>query len=326
MSHEHLSADRARRYDKAIDLSVVQPRLLALAEQAATCAFTVPQMLEGLGNGLEEAATLMRAVPIQEGRLLEQGMALLAGYNPDLRALTENLRLPVTPAALQLVEMNNEAHYRRLTLDADTGGRKGYTPDMLIVHQAKRLAYVVDVKRTLGSYESTRIADLKNRMLASSLVVPDLLYKEHRRIAVDEVRAVIINADGQKIDIDHGVWPLSHLDHLLELDDAGLAIEWMRTRFASAIERNWKAAFRQLADSYTRKRDSAGDPSRAGTEFGLTSATHDRRDPNAVRPAIDPDMPGGSHDGSASVPRISERQPSPLRVGFARAPTWAAAG
>ncbi len=125
MSHDKNSADRARHYDKALDLSVVQPRLLALAEQAAACAFTVPQMLEGLGNGLEEAATLMRAVPIQEGRLLEQGMALLAGYNPDLRALTENLRLPVTPAALQLVEMNNEAHYRRLTLDADTGGRKG---------------------------------------------------------------------------------------------------------------------------------------------------------------------------------------------------------
>ncbi len=326
MSHEHLSADRARRYDKAIDLSVVQPRLLALAEQTATCAFTVPQMLEGLGNGLGEAATLMRAVPIQEGRLLEQGMALLAGYNPGLRALTENIRLPVTPAALQLVEMNNEAHYRRLTLDADTGGRKGYTPDMLIVHQAKRLAYVVDIKRTLGSYESTRIADLKNRMLASSLVVPDLLYKEHRRIAVDEVRAVIINGDGQKIDIDHGIWPLTHLDHLFEMDGAGLAIEWMRTQFASAIERNWKAAVRQLADIHTRKRDSAGDRSRGGAEFGLTSAMLDRGGLDGLSAAIDPGKPDGSDDGSDSVLRISEASSLPLRVGFARAPDLAAAG
>ena len=326
MSQDKLSADRARNYDKAIDLNVVQPRLLALAEQAATCAFTVPQMIDGLAKGLEDAATLMRAVPIQEGRLLEQGIALLAGYNPDLRSLTENIRLPVTSAALQLVEMNDETNYRRLTLDADTGGRKGYTPDMLIVHQVKRLAYVVDIKRTLGSYESTRIADLKNRMLASSLVVPDLLYKEHRRMTVDEVRAVIINADGQKVDIDHGVWPLSHLDHLLEIDRAGHAIEWMRIQFASAVDRNWKAAVRQLADSYTRKRENAGDRSKAGTDFGLTSATHDRRDPDAVRAASDPDTPGGTNHGLDSVLRISEKQPSPLRVGFARAPDLAAAG
>ncbi len=326
MSQEKLSADRARHYETAIDLNVVQPRLLALAEQAATAAFTAPQMVSALAKGLDEAATLMRAVPIQKGRLLEQGIALLAGSNPDLLALTENVRLPLTPAALQLVEMNNEANYRRLTLDADTGGRKGYTPDMILVHQSKRLAYVVDIKRTLGSYESTRIVDLKNRMLASSLVVPDLLYKEHRRMTVDEVRAVIINADGQKVDIDHGIWPLSHLDHLLELDGAGLAIEWMRTQFASAIERNWKAAVRQLADSYTLKRDGAAGPSRTGTDFGLTAATLSGRDPEALRTAIDLERPRGSNEGLDSVLRISETSPSPLRVGFARAPDLAIAG
>ena len=327
MSQQKLSADRARLYDKAIDPNVVQPRLLALAEQAATSAFAVSQMIDGLAKGLEEAATLMRAVPIQEGRLLEQGIVLLAGFNPDLRALTDNIRLPVTAAALQLVEMNNEANYRRLTLDADTGGRKGYTPDMLIVHQAKRLAYVVDIKRTLGSYESTRIADLKNRMLASSLVVPDLLYKEHRRMTVDEVRAVIINADGQKVDIDHGVWPLSHVDHLLEIDGAGLAIEWLRTQFASAIERNWRTAVRQLADSHTRKRESASNrQSRAGADFGLTAATLDRGGHDAFSAAIDPMKPGRLKEGTDALVRHGETSPSPLRVGFARAPDIAIAG
>ncbi len=128
MSQDTLSADRARHYETTVDLNALRPRLLALAEQAATCAFTVTQMMEALGRGLEEAATLMRAVPIQEGRLLEHGIALLASFNSDLLALTENIRLPVTATALQLVEMNNEAHYRRLTLDADTGGRKGTHP------------------------------------------------------------------------------------------------------------------------------------------------------------------------------------------------------
>ncbi len=161
-------------------------------------------------------------------------------------------------------------------------------------------------------------------MLASSLVVPDLLYKEHRRIAVDEVRAVIINADGQKVDVDHGIWPLAHLDHLLEIDGAGLAIERLRTQFASAIERNWRAAIRQLADSYTRKRDGAGGPSRTGTDFGLAAEIFGGRDPDALRAAIDLERPGGPNDGSDSVLRISETSPSPLRVGFARAPDLAA--
>lgn len=326
MSHDQMNADRARHYETAIDFNALQPRLLALAEQAATSAFTAPQMVSALAKGLEEAASLMRAVPIQEGNLLEQGVVLLAGSNPDMLALTENIRLPVTPAALQLVEMNSEAHYRRLTLDADTGGRRGYTPDVLLVHRSKRLAYVVDIKRTLGSYESTRIADLKSRMLAAALVVPDLLYKEHRRIAVDEVCAVIINADGQKVDLDHGIWPLAHLDHLLEIHGAGLAIERLRTQFASAVERNWRAAIRQLADSYTRKRDGTGGPSRAEAEFGLTSATHDRHEPDTFSAAIDPDKQGGSNEGLDSVLRISETSPSPLRVGFARAPDLAIAG
>ncbi len=45
MSHEHLSAERARHYTIAVDLQALQPRLLALAEQAATAAFTAPQMM-----------------------------------------------------------------------------------------------------------------------------------------------------------------------------------------------------------------------------------------------------------------------------------------
>ncbi len=113
---------------------------------------------------------------------------------------------------------------------------------------------------------------------------------------------------------------------MLEIDGAGLAIEWMRMQFASAVERNWKASIRQLADSYTRKRDGAGGPSRAEVDFGSTLATLERGDPEAVRAASDRETPGRSNHGSDSVPRISETQPSPLRVGFARAPDLAVAG
>lgn len=319
MSLQELGADTSH-YDRALEPKYLEPRLLALAEGAATAAFTAPQMKEALGKGLEDAATLMRAVPIQEGNLLERGIALLAASNPDLLALTENLRLPVTPAALELVGLNDETLYRRLTLDADTGGRKGYTPDMILVHRSKRLAHVVDIKRTLGSYEATRIADLKSRMLASSLVVPDLLYKEHRRIAVDEVRAVIVTVDSQKTDIDHGIWPLAHLDHLLELDGAGLAMEWLRQQFAIAVERNWKHAVRQLA-AVDQVRQAFNGPDRTVKAFASSKTAMEEDDADDTVGSSSPGMTSArSKLGSDASSRASDTSPPPLRIGFARPP------
>lgn len=327
MTDNQSNAEGARHYNITVDLQGLRPRLLALAEQAATVAFTAPQMMNALAKGLEEAASLMRAVPIQEGNLLEQGIALLAATSPDLLALTENIRLPVTPAAIQLVAMNDAKHFRRLTLDADTGGRKGYTPDMVLVHQSKRLAYVVDVKRTLTSYESSRIAELKNRMLASALVVPDLLYKEHRRIAVDEVRAVILNADGQKTDLDHGVWPLSHLDHLLEIDGAGLAIEWMRAKFAAAVERNWNSAIRQLAGPEQRQAPGASNGSNGGGDSLLPKGIVDEeRSDGAPQTAVKTTGAGTSRNGLSQRPHADTASPPPLRVGLARVPELVVAG
>lgn len=94
MSQQELGGAHARQYNHALEAKSLEPRLLALAEGAATAAFTAPQMKEAFGKGLEDAATLMRAVPIQEGNLLERGIALLAASNPEVLALTENLRLP----------------------------------------------------------------------------------------------------------------------------------------------------------------------------------------------------------------------------------------
>lgn len=320
MSHEEWGGAHARQYNHALEPKSLEPRLLALAEGAATAAFTASQMKEAFGKGLEDAATLMRAVPIQEGNLLERGIALLAASNPDVLALTENLRLPVTAAALELVGLNDETLYRRLTLDADTGGRKGYTPDMIVVHRSKRLAHVVDIKRTLGSYEATRIADLKSRMLASSLVVPDLLYKEHRRIAVDEVRAVIVTADSQKIDIDHGIWPLAHLDHLLELDGAGLAIEWLRQQFAIAVERNWRHAVRQLA-AMDQVRQASNGLGRTAKTFASSKTAMEEDDADDPVGSSSPGTTSArSKPGSDASPRASDTSPPPLRIGFARPP------
>lgn len=247
-------------YSHTADLTVLLPSLEALVDEIVATGLSRDMLARALDTGMTEVTSVLRAVPSAEGKLLERGIALIAGRNPDLVVLTQNLRLPVTRAASELVEMNDPSLYRSLSLDADSGGRKSYTPDLLILNRRAEVAHLVDVKRSLGSYELARIVELKNRMLAAALVVPDLLYKEHRRLHAKEVRVVILNAENQRADIDGGVWPLSHLDHLLEVTGAGEAMAHLRELFQHRVEENWSAV---LA---SRRQDaSAGNARKAPT-------------------------------------------------------------
>lgn len=243
----------APAYSTVADVEALQVRLEALIEEIVAPALSADTLSRALATSMTDIASILRAVPVAEGRLLERGIALIASLNADLVVLTGNLRLPVTKAAAEIVEMNDPALYRALSLDADIGGRKSYTPDLLILNRKTEVAHLVDVKRSLGSYEVSRIAELKSRMLAAALVVPDLLYKEHRRLHAKEVRVVILNAENQRCDIDSGVWPLSHLDHLLEVAGAGEVMAKLRALFQARIEANWSDALQshgraQVAD------------------------------------------------------------------------------
>lgn len=280
-------------YPNAADLAVLLPSFKALVDEIVSSGLSRDALDRALDTGMVEVTSVLRAVPAAEGRLLERGIALVAACNPDLVVLTQNLRLPVTKAASELVEMNDPTLYRSLSLDADSGGRRTYTPDLLILNKRTEIAHLVDVKRSLGSYELSRIAELKNRMLAAALVVPDLLYKEHRRLRAKEVRVVILNAENQRADIDGGVWPLSHLDHLLEVDDAGSVMAHLRELFQRRVEENWSAAL-------TSRRD-AGRATNAGGKAG----------PEATLHCGDDDICGSD---SVRASRL------PVSIGFARAP------
>lgn len=232
----------AASYILTIDLEDMRPALDKLVSEIVDTALSGPVFRRALAAGMDDIASVMRAVPAAEGRLLERGIGFLAKRNPDLVVLTDNLRLPVTKAAAELVAMNDVALVKALSLDADSGGRKSYTPDLLIINRSTKIGHLVDVKRSLSSYEVSRIAELKNRMLAAALVVPDLLYKEHRRLHVEEVRVVILNAENQRTDIDGGVWPMTHLDHILEIMGAGDVMAHLRDLFQRRVEANWMSA------------------------------------------------------------------------------------
>ncbi|SIR21215.1 hypothetical protein SAMN05880582_1086 [Rhizobium sp. RU20A] len=286
-------------YPHRIDSSALSPSLAALVDDVVTPGLSREALGRALDAGLNDVTAALRAVPVAEGKLLERGISLVAGANPDLIVLTQNLRLPVTRAASELVDRNDPALYRSLSLDADSGGRKSYTPDLLLLNRRTDVAHLVDVKRSLGSYELSRIAELKHRMLAAALVVPDLLYKEYRRLNAKEVRVVILNAANQRADIAGGVWPLSHLDHLLEVTGAGAAMAELRDLFQRRVGQNWTAA---LADQARITCERTDVPS---------LAPGDDAEPR-LTPTDAADDPGQSDQGWRHRP--------PVSIGFARAP------
>ena len=263
-------------YAHVVDIDMMAPQIEALVAEVVLSALSAEILRQALAAGMNEIASVLRAVPIAEGRLLERGIGLVAKGNPDLVVLTDNLRLPVTKAASELVAMNDPSLVRSLSLDADNGGRKSYTPDLLILNRATKIAHLVDVKRSLGSYEVSRITELKQRMLAAALVVPDLLFKEHRRLHVEEVRVVILNAENQRTNIEGGVWPLNQLDHLLEMTGAGRLLEHLREVFRVQVEANWAAALRGhrsgIADAPAAHGNGLPDHSASASSVGVADA------------------------------------------------------
>ncbi|MCJ8238687.1 hypothetical protein [Peteryoungia algae] len=305
MNNTVSGAAAAPTHSHAVNPDVLHSRLDGLCNQVLTSSFGSTALMDALASGLSDVSSLLRGVPAAEGRLIERGIQMIAGLNPDLVVLTENIRLPVSKAALDVVERNDPRHYASLTLDADSGGRRGYTPDMIIVNRGSKVAHVVDVKRSLSSYDAVRLQELKKRMLAGALTVPDLLYQEHHRLAVEAVHVVMLDAQNGSREASSGIWPVSDIDHLLGVEGAGKAIAYLRRAFQTAVEQVWREALQH----YRRARDLSEDDRRAGAMPWLVTQQH----------APDERILFGSDDRIVGATSTSERPE--IRIGFASLPT-----
>jgi hypothetical protein len=231
--------------DEQADHAALVRALNQLVRDELARNLSIEAMITMLDGGIAGLASLANSVSVAEGRLLEKVIAVIAEANPNLTVFAQ-VRLPVREDALELVDKNPEALYRGLTLDANARTRKVYVADLIIVDRTTRVAHVVDIKRSLGSYETARIVELRQRMLAGALVAPDLLWKDHQRIAVDEVRVVILEAAGRRTDLKSGIWSFAHLDHLLGVAGAADLVRQVRQDFDRLTEENLSEAREQL--------------------------------------------------------------------------------
>ncbi|WP_244475447.1 hypothetical protein [Rhizobium sp. Leaf311] len=182
-------------------------------------------------------ASLVRAVSFREGKLLEQAVERLAKVNPDLVVLMQSIKLPLVKAAIEAVAGNHWRQLKGVRLDCEAPAKGSYTPDLIVVNCARRAAFVLDLKRSLASYgDTSRLEELKLKMLASAMILPDWLYKSQKRMMVETVGVAIVDGPSRPSDHAAGVWALSEIDDLLEIDGAAACMAELRLRFGGRVQ------------------------------------------------------------------------------------------
>jgi hypothetical protein len=279
--HFGLYADTPPHALKAAPAAVAK-----LIEQAIAATMTPELARSAVEGDAESLASLGRTIAVQEGHLLEAVIITLASTHPSRLALTD-LRLPVLPAAIEVIKRNRQSVYKGISFDATSHAGATYHPDLVIADGGRRCAVIIDVKRSLSGYlGGSKLSELQQRMAASGLVLPDVLWRDHQRLAVETVGTAIIDGSKTTTDVCDGVWSLSRLDDLLQIEGAArLAIESMEA-FRDGIRKQWQTAIAAVATKDQLAADSAAAEAHLSQPQTKEIAPRRRGRPPKARPSI----------------------------------------
>ncbi len=318
-----------RRHPHLVRFADVEAELDLLIDRAiAAIVDGEPTEDEILGHYVN-IASLVRAVSFREGKLLEQAVDRLAQANPNVLVLTQSLKLPLVKAALEAVSGNNWASLDGIKLDCEAPAKGSYTPDLIIVNRARHTAYILDLKRSLASYgDTSRLEELKIKMMASAMVLPDWLYKTQKRLMVDTVEVAIVDGASRPSDHANGVWALSEIDDLLEIDGAAACMAELRRRFGLRVQKLLEVEARKAIGVDGRLVAAAVDTGASSiapkpSRINLNGPSRTFEEEMAAR-SFDDDLPRDPWDDDRFDPAnaIEDDEPRPVffRVGYARRP------
>ncbi|OCP37068.1 hypothetical protein [Ensifer sp. LC163] len=308
-----------RRHPYIVRFAEVEADLDLLIDRAiAAIADGEPIEDEILGHYVH-IASLVRAVSFREGKLLEQAVERLAKANPNITVLTQSLKLPLVRAALDAVSGNDWSNLDGVKLDCEAPAKGSYTPDLILVNRARHTAYILDLKRSLASYgDTSRLEELKLKMMASAMVLPDWLYKHHKRLMVDTVEVAIVDGASRPSDHATGIWALSEIDDLLEIDGVAACMAELRLRFGRRVQQLLEAEARKALGVMAVVASDAMCPS-TGTGKPLIALNGPARSYEEEQAMVAQDEVDGHYDlGCFDEDQDDEPEPVRIRVGFAR--------
>jgi len=312
-----------RRHPHLVRFADVEADLDLLIDRAINAIMDgEPAEDEILGHYVN-IASLVRAVSFREGKLLEQAVERLAKANPSIIVLTQSLKLPLVKAAMEAVAGNDWSSLDGIKLDCEAPAKGSYTPDLIVVNRARHTAYILDVKRSLASYgDTSRLEELKLKMMASAMVLPDWLYKNQKRLMVDTVEVAIVDGASRPSDHANGVWALSELDDLLEIDGVAACMAELRLRFGIRVQQLLEAEARKALGGKERIAICASEAviasAPACSRINLNGPSRTYEEDQAARSCDDDHdrEERGFDDGSDD----DEPTPAFIRIGFARRP------
>lgn len=310
-----------RRHPHIVRFRDVEADLDLLIDRAiAAIAEGEPVEDEILGHYVH-IASLVRAVSFREGKLLEQAVERLAKANPNVVVLTQSLKLPLVKAALEAVSGNDWQSLDGVKLDCEAPAKGSYTPDLILVNRARHTAYILDLKRSLASYgDTSRLEELKLKMMASAMVLPDWLYKNHKRLMVDTVEVAIVDGASRPSDHATGIWALSEIDDLLEIDGVAACMAELRLRFGRRVQQLLESEARKALGIMAAVVPDAGSASIMPGKplIALNGSSRAYEEEQAM---VAPDEDDGHYDlGCFDDEQDEEQEPARIRVGFARRP------
>lgn len=309
-----------RRHPHIVRFDEVEADLDLLIDRAiAAIADGEPIDDEILGHYVH-IASLVRAVSFREGKLLEQAVERLAKANPNITVLTQSLKLPLVKAALEAVSGNDWQSLDGIKLDCEAPAKGSYTPDLIVVNRARHTAYILDLKRSLASYgDTSRLEELKLKMMASAMVLPDWLYKNHKRMMVDTVEVAIVDGASRPSDHATGIWALSEIDDLLEVDGVAACMAELRLRFGRRVQQLLEAEARKALGVMAAVALDADHPSiMAGKPLIALNGSARSYEQEQAMTAQDED--NSPYDLGSVDNQDDEPEPVRIRVGFARRP------
>ncbi|MCV9961940.1 hypothetical protein OIU34_08495 [Pararhizobium sp. BT-229] len=308
-----------RRHPHIVRFAEVEADLDLLIDRAiAAIADGEPTEDEILGHYVH-IASLVRAVSFREGKLLEQAVERLAKVNPNITVLAQSLKLPLVRAALEAVSGNDWSCLDGVKLDCEAPAKGSYTPDLIVVNRARHTAYILDLKRSLASYgDTSRLEELKMKMMASAMVLPDWLYKNHKRMMVDTVEVAIVDGASRPSDHATGIWALSEIDDLLEIDGVAACMAELRLQFGRRVQQLLEAeaqkALGVMAAVVANARQSSAMPGNPFIALNGPARAYEEERAIAARDKDDGECDLGCFDEDQD----DEPEPVRIRVGFAR--------
>ncbi|SDK03276.1 hypothetical protein SAMN05428983_3693 [Agrobacterium fabrum] len=309
-----------RRHPHIVRFAEVEADLDLLIDRAiAAIADGEPVEDDILGHYVH-IASLVRAVSFREGKLLEQAVERLAKANPNIVVLTQSLKLPLVKAALEAVAGNDWESLDGVKLDCEAPAKGSYTPDLILVNRARHTAYILDLKRSLASYgDTSRLEELKLKMMASAMVLPDWLYKNQKRLMVDTVEVAIVDGASRPSDHATGIWALSEIDDLLEIDGVAACMAELRLRFGRRVQQLLEAEARKALGVVAMANSDTAPAAAiiANPLIALNGSSRAYEEEHAMAADEDDD---GHYDLGRFDDQDDEPEPVRIRVGFARRP------